>query len=154
MKPCVFFFPPEITRFLFFLLFSKLWMHNNIYRRLGKCRTKLHIVSLYTKKFFKADKVRFLVGVSISNSQKLLEWIDGSSGKGFACICRRHKRGRFDPWVGKIPWRRKWQPTPILLIGESHGQKSLVGYSPWGSQRVRHNWETEHTAHIQKSRRI
>ena len=38
----------------------------------------------------------------------------------------------FDPWVGKIPWRRKWQPTPVLLPGESHGRRSLVGYSPQG----------------------
>ena len=38
----------------------------------------------------------------------------------------------FDPWVGKIPWRRKWQPTPVLLPGKFHGRKSLVGYSPWG----------------------
>ena len=37
-----------------------------------------------------------------------------------------------DPWVGKIPWRWKWQPTPVLLPGESHGGRSLVGYSPWG----------------------
>ena len=37
----------------------------------------------------------------------------------------------FDPWVGKIPWRRAWQPTPVFLPGESHGQRSLVGYSPW-----------------------
>ena len=37
-----------------------------------------------------------------------------------------------DPWVGKIPWRRAWQPTPVFLPEESHGQKSLVGYSPWG----------------------
>ena len=37
-----------------------------------------------------------------------------------------------DPWLGKIPWRRKWQPTPVLLPGESHGGKSLVGYSPRG----------------------
>ena len=37
----------------------------------------------------------------------------------------------FDPWVGKIPWRREWQPTPVFLPGESHGQRSLVGYSPW-----------------------
>ena len=42
------------------------------------------------------------------------------------------KGGGFDPWVGKIPWRRKWQPTPILLPGESHGQRSLAGYIPWG----------------------
>ena len=39
---------------------------------------------------------------------------------------------RFDPWVGKIPWRRKWQPTPVFLPGKSHGWRSLVGYSPWG----------------------
>ena len=37
-----------------------------------------------------------------------------------------------NPWVGKIPWRRKWPPTPIFLPGESHGQRSLVCYSPWG----------------------
>ena len=38
----------------------------------------------------------------------------------------------FDPWVGKIPWRRKWQPTPGLLPGKFHGLRSQVGYSPWG----------------------
>ena len=45
----------------------------------------------------------------------------------------------FDPWVRKIPWRRKWQPTPVFLLEESHGQRSLVHYSPWGSQRVGHD---------------
>ena len=40
------------------------------------------------------------------------------------------KRLRFDPWVGKIPCRRAWKPTPVFLPGESHGQRSLVGYSP------------------------
>ena len=39
---------------------------------------------------------------------------------------------KFNPWVGTIPWRRKWQPTPVLLPGKSHGWRSLVGYSPWG----------------------
>ena len=38
----------------------------------------------------------------------------------------------FNPWVGKIPWRREWQSTPVFLPGEVHGQRSLVGYSPWG----------------------
>ena len=38
----------------------------------------------------------------------------------------------FDPWVGEIPWRRAWQLSPVFLPGESHGQKSLVGYNPWG----------------------
>ena len=44
-------------------------------------------------------------------------------------------KGRgFDPWVRKISWRRAWQPTSVFLPGESHGQKSLVGYSPWGGK--------------------
>ena len=46
------------------------------------------------------------------------------------------KRRGFDPWVGKIPWRRKWQPTPVFLAGESQGQRSLVGYSPWGCKEL------------------
>ena len=54
------------------------------------------------------------------------------SGKDSAGQCRRHKRPGFDPWVGQIPWRRAWQPTPVLLPGEFHGQRSLVGYSPLG----------------------
>ena len=56
----------------------------------------------------------------------------GTSGKEHACHCRRHKGYGFDPWVGKIPWRRKWQPTPVFLPRESHEQRSLAGYSPWG----------------------
>ena len=47
-------------------------------------------------------------------------------------ICLKCRWPGFDPWVGKIPWRRKWQPTPVLLPGESHGGRSLVCYSPWG----------------------
>ena len=47
-----------------------------------------------------------------------------------ACECRRHKRLRFDPWVMKIPWRRAWQPTPVFLSREPHGQRSLAGYGP------------------------
>ena len=46
-------------------------------------------------------------------------------------VCQ-FKRCKFDPWVRKIPWRRAWQPTPVFLLGDSHGQKSLVGCSPWG----------------------
>ena len=47
-------------------------------------------------------------------------------------VCLQCGRPGFDPWVGKIPWRRKWQSTPGLLPGKSHGQRSLVGYSPRG----------------------
>jgi len=42
----------------------------------------------------------------------------------------QYKRARFDPWVGTIPWRRAWQPTPVFLPGESHEQRSLAGYNP------------------------
>ena len=53
-----------------------------------------------------------------------------ANGREPTCQCRRHKRHRFDPWVRKVPWRRAWQPTPVFLPGESHGQRSLVSYSP------------------------
>ena len=48
------------------------------------------------------------------------------------------RRCRFKPWVGKIPWRREWLPTPVVLPGEFYGQRSLVRYSPWSHERVRH----------------
>ena len=51
-------------------------------------------------------------------------------------ICLQCRRRGFDPWVGKIPWRRKWQSTPVLLPGKSHGQRSLVGYNPWGPKEL------------------
>ena len=53
----------------------------------------------------------------------------GASGKEPACHCRRHKRHGFSPWIGKVPWRREWQPTPVFLPGESHRWRSLAGYS-------------------------
>ena len=62
------------------------------------------------------------------------------SGKESACSVG----DGFDPWVRKIPWKRKWQPTSVFLPGESHGQRSLVVYSPWGhkesgtTQRLTH----------------
>ena len=58
----------------------------------------------------------------------------GASSKEPACQCRRLKRHEFSPWVGTIPWRRAWQPTPVSLPGESHCQRNLVGYSPQGSK--------------------
>ena len=51
----------------------------------------------------------------------------------------------FNLWVGKIPWRRKWQPTPVFLPGESHGQKSLAGYSPWGRKESDTTEQLTHT---------
>ena len=48
------------------------------------------------------------------------------------CLCLQCGRPGFDPWVRKILWRGKWQPTPVLLPGKSHGRRSMIGYSPWG----------------------
>ena len=64
----------------------------------------------------------------------------GTNGKESACECI--KRCRFDPWFRKIPWRRKWHSTPVCLPEESHGQRSLAGYSPWGGKELD---MTEHT---------
>ena len=48
----------------------------------------------------------------------------------------QYRRPEFNSWVGKIPWRREWQPTPLFLPGESHGQRSLADYSPWGHKEL------------------
>ena len=62
----------------------------------------------------------------------------GTSGKESAWQHRRLKRCRFNPWIGKIPWRRKWKPTPVFLPGKFHGQRSLEGYILWGHKE----WDT------------
>ena len=69
----------------------------------------------------------------------------GAGGRESACQGWRHRRCGFDPWVGKIPWRRKWQSTPVFLPRESHGQKSLAGYSLWGHKESDTTEVTEHT---------
>ena len=72
------------------------------------------------------------------------EWLPRwYSGKESTCQCRRHKRCRINPRVGKIPWCKKWQPTPAFLPGKSQGQRSLAGYSPWGHKRVQHDLVTK-----------
>ena len=70
----------------------------------------------------------------------------GASYKESACQWRRCKRLRFDPWVGKIPWRRKWQSTPVFLTGKFHRQRRLMGYSAWGLKELD---TTEHMHRIQ-----
>ena len=64
------------------------------------------------------------------------------SGRESTCQYKRHRKHVFDPWVGKIPWRREWLLTPIFLPGKSHGQRNLVGYGPWG-RRVNTTEATE-----------
>ena len=88
----------------------------------------------------KGNLKHLMVFTSITNMKG---FPGGASGKEPACQCWRHKRHGLDSWVGKIPWRRKWQPTPVFLPGESHGQRSLAGYSPW-SHRVGYQLAAEH----------
>ena len=69
------------------------------------------------------------------------------SDKESACQCKRLRRQAFDPWVGKIPWRREWQPTPVFLPGKIPWTEESGGLQSMGSQRVRHNCATKH-AHV------
>ena len=61
-----------------------------------------------------------------------MDFPGGISGEESTCQYRRHKKRGFGLWIRDIPWRRKWQPTLLFSSGESHGQKSLEGCSPWG----------------------
>ena len=67
---------------------------------------------------------------------------------------RQCRRCRFGPWVGEIPWRRKWQPTPVFLPGKSHGRRSLAGYSPWGLKRVGHDLVIKWLNNIKSERHL
>ena len=95
-----------------------------------------------TEKKYKHKKADHFLGESSFNWEIFLSTHShegGASDKEPTSQCRRHKRHRFNLWVGEIPWRRKWQPTPVFLPGKSYGQRSLVGYSPWGHKRVGHD---------------
>ena len=84
---------------------------------------------------FNESLIKIITGVFFQQLHRMFsDWHSipgGTSGKEPTCQSRRQKRS-FDPWVGKYPWSRKWQPTPVFLPGEFHGQRSLAGYSPLG----------------------
>ena len=63
-------------------------------------------------------------------------------------ICLQCRRPGFNPWVGKIPWRQEWLPTPVFSPGASHGQRSLVGYSPWGCEQSETILQLNHHDHV------
>ena len=77
----------------------------------------------------KAYEHRSQVKIFSLGKDGLPRWLSGKEHTG---QCRRRRRHRFDPWGGKIPWRRAWPPTLVFLPGEAHGQGSLAGHSPWG----------------------
>ena len=66
-----------------------------------------------------------IISSPLPQAYRFPRWL---SGKESTCQCRRH---RFNPWVGRIPWRRKWQLTPVFLPGKSHGQRNQASYNPW-----------------------
>ena len=78
-------------------------------------------------------------------SHELSRW---QNGKDSACQCRKRRRCWFSPWVRKIPWRREWQPTPVFLPGEFHGQGSLVGYSPRGHKESDTTEQAHNACHL------
>ena len=89
--------------------------------RKGKCLDKFIYANLWLSTF------RFFTTSCVKTNVP-----GGTSHKEPACQFRRQERHRFSSWVGKIPWRRAWQPIPVFLPGESYGQRSLAGYSPGG----------------------
>ena len=91
----------------------------------------------YLASFFESliSKMGMLVPFKLDSCENLMpnyvkdrDFLSSAGGKDATCHCRRIG---FDPWVGKIPWRREWQTSPLFLPGQFHGQRSLVGYNPW-----------------------
>ena len=81
---------------------------------------------------------------SSSRAKRVLGGFPGGiSGKESTWQCRRWKRCKFNPWIGKISWNREWRSTLVFLPGQSHGRRSLVGYSPWGRKEL---GKTEHVS--------
>ena len=92
----------------------------------------------------KSCKFTQLCGTFLGLRPCLFRFPGGARAKEPTSQCRRCKRQGFDPWVGKIPWRRAQQPTPVFLPRESHGQRSLAGYSLWGCKESDTTEATEH----------
>ena len=91
---------------------------------LVRLKEQILLDQISQKRYLRLESPTDLTGFKLPLSQ-------GEGIKESACQCRRWKRCRFSLWVGKIPWRRTRQPTPVFLPGVSHGQSSLVGYSQW-----------------------
>ena len=75
-------------------------------------------------------------------------------GKELTCQCRSNKRHRFDRRVRKITWRKAWQPTPVFLAGEWHGERSLTGYHPWGHRESDMTEATQHSTQVRENKLI
>ena len=85
-----------------------------------------------------SNAVPLVLGGCLFYIQQSVFWAfpSGSAVKSLPAMQEMCRRRGFNPWVRKIPWSRKWQPTPIFLPGKSHGQRSLAGYSSWGPKEL------------------
>ena len=115
-------FSNKLYSLFYFLSYENMITH---LQETWKIQNKVTYSSIIQDNYF-LSTLRFLVGVLLSNSQKLVEYTEkqkdivgfsgGPSGKEPACQYRRCKRCRFNPWVGKIPWRRAWQPLQYSCL--------------------------------------
>ena len=129
-------YSPAVTLSLFLPSFE-FWFYNNwLSATFLPFKQDWACISHYT---LESQAMRFMGLQRVGHDWATdLIWLDqlgftgGPSGKEPYCQCRRHKRLRFDPWVGKMPWKREWQPNLALLPRGSHGQRSLESYSSWG----------------------
>ena len=94
--------------------------------RISLCLKNLYFTFMLDHGLTKSRRVDGHFTLEYWHVQLLWDFPIGASGKEPACQCRRHKRHRFGPSVGKIPCRRAWPPTPVFLPGEFHGQRSLA----------------------------
>ena len=99
------------------------------------------VLSVSTQNSFISQTSQCFILTFLKPNQRFPRWW---SGKESTCQCRRCKRCGFIPWVGKIPWTMKWQPTPVFLPEKSHRQRHLVGFSPCGHKELD---ATDHTLH-------
>ena len=119
----------NISIHLFFLYTSinKLWCILEL---------TLNLISKHFSIYIYLTSLSTLLRGASPKKKKKRGFPGGANGKEHASQCRKHKRCGSDPWVRKIPRRRAWQPTPVFLLGESHWQRSLAGYSPWGCKEL------------------
>ena len=127
---------PSFLEMSISLLWRRKWLHTPVFLP-GKSREQRSLVGYHPKDHKESDTTEGLSTHSCFPS--------GISDKELTCQCRRHRRRGFDPWVGKIPWRRAWQLTSVFLPGEPPWKEKSARLQSIGSQRVRHDSATKYT---------
>ena len=101
-----------------------------------------HMTDIWIKNILTLFSIVEQTNRILDSSYEPPRWL---SGKKSVCQCQRCRRHRFNPWLGKIPWRRKWQPTAVFLLGGSYGQRShMYRLQYMWLQRIGHDWAHTH----------